>query len=1495
LSTIICLFSSDKKLNNPLGVRVVTSGFDPNKNKNENQSNTITLRSTDSNLFTFQGSVDNHFAKILIDSGADNNFISKEFVTRNQISTLLFSSPVFINLANEATLPCIGTTTVIPLTLSPHFTQSMKFSLLSMATFDVILGGSWLNSINPDIDWPNKIMKINTNNENNECNSQIHTTNSDTHSQEKQTPLKISHEGKLYSLVPLKDETGQTQFQQAQQVFNSKEHPFNLFFVPSSESQKGSKQNKNKNELLNKKTYPLQFSERDYDTKEVSTQETDPINGFYTLENPIVGTALVENRLSEAKLLTKQNRSDPTIKMARKPTRTLANHDPTSAPTCLFTPPFTTTTETQQLTPLVANEPLQPSSSLHFNASSLFSSPSKNSQFLPTFSGPLENRNSLLVRQDRTSGIQDLSALLKNSDGKIQRKEEEKYEKKNKKISVTSQPQFRFEQDKYHQNNNEELYKVKSTISVDEKNDKTQNFHLSDQNLKNDTKLSASDVNSHDSIFTLVSAKQLSRDVKTGGQCFAIWWQQNENTVPKEISNEAKQLFDEYKEQLNPFEMKYPPEREVDHKIEVDSTKLIPNKAPYRLSYFEMSELKKQLQELLEKGLIEPSKSPYGSPVLFVKKKDGSLRMCIDYRALNKITKKNSCPLPRIDELFDQLQGATIFSKLDLQSGYHQIRIAPEDIEKTAFKTRYGHFQFRVLPFGLCNAPATFQTYMNTIFRPLLDRCVVLFLDDILVYSKDAKTHVQDLRNVLHILKVNQLFCRWNKCDFFKPSMPFLGHVISAAGLEVDDAKVKAVQTWPQPTTLTELRSFLGMVCYYRKFIKDHAKIAVPLYKLLRKDTPYQWNDDCQRAFIQMKTCLTTTPVLTIANMTQPLEVTTDASDCTIGAVLTQNKKPVAYESRKMNEHEINYAIHEKEALAIVHALRTWRVYLEGQKFIVYTDHHSLQFLESQKNITRRQARWLELLQNFDFKIQYIKGKSNVVADALSRRPHLNTISTLQLDEKLIESIKEKYKTSSWIQEIKKQLQQKPVLKQYKHYFVENDLIYFQNTSDENPRLCLPRNKDLIQQLLYEYHDSTIAGHVGFDKVYKAVHTIFFWKHMQKDIKAYVTSCDVCQRKKKSNQTKSGLLDSHEIPIKKWRKISMDFITDVPTSKQGNDTIFVVVDMFTKRAHFIPTKKSATAADTAQLFFRHIFVNHGFPSTIVSDRDAKFTSSFWKELMKLCDVKLAMSTAFHPQTDGQTENVNKFLESMLRCSMNYEQDNWETLLPACEFAYNSSTHSSTGFSPFLLDCGFEPLTPVNLLRYKEDSANNASVDEMLLKEQNMLKAAKDNIKIAQEMQAYYANQHRRHVEYKIGDKVMLNTTFLKLTALSKVPSLKYTDNWIGPLEVEKKIGNSAYKLKLRPTMKQHPVFHVSLLKPYCNPNQEFPTRKPAEPGPDIIDNCEEYEIEKILDKKKRHNRDEWLVKWKGYDDSHNQWLPEAELQNCKRLLRQFENKKKKKN
>jgi hypothetical protein len=391
--------------------------------------------------------------------------------------------------------------------------------------------------------------------------------------------------------------------------------------------------------------------------------------------------------------------------------------------------------------------------------------------------------------------------------------------------------------------------------------------------------------------------------------------------------------------------LRMPLDREVELVIDLLPRTAPISKRPYKMSVAELKEHKKQLTELQEAGYIRPSSSPCGAPVLFVQKKDGSQRMCVDYRSLNDVTVKNKYRLPRNEYLFDQMRGARVFSKIDLRSGYHQMKIRPSDIPKTTFSTRYGLYEFTVMSFGLTNAPAYFMNLMNKVFMEYMDRFVVVFIDNILIYSKSDSDHEEHLRLVLHKLRDNQLYAKFSKCEFWIGEVPFLGHIISNGGILVDPAKVKEIMEWSVPSTVTEIRSFLGLTEYYRRFIEGLSKVAKPMTSLLEKGREFKWDEKCQDSFDQLKKRLMSPPVLVMPDLQKGFDIYCDACGQGLGCVLMQEGHVIAYEPRLWQKHKLNYPTHDLELAAVVRAHKIWRHYIMGTKCQVYTDHKSLKYI----------------------------------------------------------------------------------------------------------------------------------------------------------------------------------------------------------------------------------------------------------------------------------------------------------------------------------------------------------------------------------------------------------------------------------------------------------------------------------------------------------------------------------------------------------------------
>ncbi|GJV72807.1 putative reverse transcriptase domain-containing protein [Tanacetum coccineum] len=596
------------------------------------------------------------------------------------------------------------------------------------------------------------------------------------------------------------------------------------------------------------------------------------------------------------------------------------------------------------------------------------------------------------------------------------------------------------------------------------------------------------------------------------------------------------------------------PPRQVEFRIDLIPGAAPVARAPYRLAPSEMKELSKQLQELSEKGFIRPSSSPWGAPVLFVKKKDGSFRMCIDYRELNKLTIKNRYPLPRIDDLFDQLQGSSVYSKIDLRSGYHQLRIREEDIPITAFRTRYGHYEFQVMPFGLTNAPAVFMDLMNRVCKPYLDKFIIVFIDDILIYSKNKEEHGKHLKTILNLLRSKKF-----------------------NGVHVDPAKIEAIKNGLAPIRqLQVLIKFLGLAGYYRRFIKEFSLISKPLTKLTQKNKPYVWGDDKEEAFQTLKLKLCSAPILSLPKGSEDFVVYCDASLKGFGAVLMQKRE------RK-----------------------------------VVTVHNNLP----------------EQIRNAQSLNSECKEGKNIGAEGFRGEGE--------------------------------------------PFEVRSD-----GTKCLKGRVWLPLFGGLRGLIMLESHKSKYSIHPGSDKMYHDLRKLYWWPNMKADIATYVSKCLTCAKVKAEHQKPSGLLQQPEIPVWKWERIKMDFITKLPRTPFGYDSIWVIVDRLTKFAHFIPTNEKYKMEKLTRLYLKEIVCRHGVPVSIISDRDPRFASRFWRSLQRSLGTNLDMSTAYHPETDGQSERTIQTLEDMLRACVIDFGSGWDKHLPLAEFSYNNSYHASIKAAPF---------------------------------------------------------------------------------------------------------------------------------------------------------------------------------------------------------------------
>ncbi|GJR77934.1 putative reverse transcriptase domain-containing protein [Tanacetum coccineum] len=714
-------------------------------------------------------------------------------------------------------------------------------------------------------------------------------------------------------------------------------------------------------------------------------------------------------------------------------------------------------------------------------------------------------------------------------------------------------------------------------------------------------------------------------------------------------------------------------------------------RAPYRLAPSKMKELSEQQQELSDKGFIRPMKNHY--------------------------------PLPRIDDLFDQLQGSSIYSKIDMRSGYHQLRVREQDIPKMAFQTCYSHYEFQVMPFRLTN---------------------------------DEKEHEEHLKAILELLKKEKLYAKFSKCEFWIPKVHFLGHVIDSRGIHVDPAKIESIKDWASPKTPTEIRQFLGLAGYYRRFIEGFSKIAKPMTKLTQKGIKFDWGEKEENAFQLIKQKLCSAPILALPEGSEGFVVYCDASHKGLGAVLMQREKVIAYASRQLKVHEKNYTTHDLELGSVVFALKIWRHYLYGTRCTVFTDHKSLQHILDQKELNMRQRRWLELLSDYDCDIRYHPGKANVVADALSRKERIEPLRVralvmtigLDLPKRILEAQIEAQKPENLVNE------------------------------DVGGMI----RKDIPKERLEPRADGTLCLHGRILDVGEGQGRTL------KAIKVVSTT----------NNTRVEM-----------DNIMMDFITKLPKSSQGFDTIWVIMDRLTKSAHFLPIRENDPLDKLARLYLNMIVARHGISASIICDRDGRFTSNFWKSFQKSLGTDVSISTAYHPETDGQSERTIQTLKDMLRACVIDFGKGWVKHLPLAEFSYNNSYHASIKAAPYEALYGRKCRSPVC---WAEVGEAQLTGPELIQETIEKIVLIKQRMQAAHDRQKSYADRKRKPMEFEVGDMGMLKVSpwkgFVRFGNRGKL-----NPRYVGPFTVLAKVGKVAYRLELPQELSRvYHTFHVSNLK-----------------------------------------------------------------------------------
>lgn len=885
-----------------------------------------------------------------------------------------------------------------------------------------------------------------------------------------------------------------------------------------------------------------------------------------------------------------------------------------------------------------------------------------------------------------------------------------------------------------------------------------------------------------------------------------------------------------------------PPSRSINHRI-----KLIPGTSPtnrqqYRLSNEEKTELNSQVQKLLKQGFIRDSVSPYNSPVLFVKKKDGTLRMCVDFRLLNQHTIRDRFPIPLVDDILSQIGNAKIFSKLDLVSGFHQLRIHEADTEKTAFSTNWGHYEYLVMPFGLTNAPSSFQRLMNGILQPFLGRGVVVYMDDILVYTDTLEDHAHLLRAVLKTLRTNQLQCNLTKCEMFRSRIKFLGHELSHLGIQMEGAKVQTMLNWPSIQNNKEAQRFLGLANYYRRFIQNYSRMVAPMIKYAA-DTKktITWSEDCENAFNNLKQALSSSPVLVNPTLSDGnhLVLCTDASTNHLGYVLElhHNQKGllgvIGYGSKTLTGSQLNYDTRTKEFLGLVEGIRYWEHILKGvPHFTILTDHQSLTYYHKPDTPLKNERinRWLSYLSQFSFTIKYLKGKSNVVADALSRVEELSLMeiqtdleTNPNLKQKIIAAYPQDPSFSTIYNTLKDNLPVPKAIKNHISHFEINHegLLLFSTNKDDIQRTCIPlpcRN-----DLIHNSHDLPTAGHLGLLRCYLNLQRLFYWPNMFRHIKKYISSCVTCQKSKPSTKLTQGLLKPLPVPSARFKSISMDFLSGIPLTARKNDMVMVIVDRFSKRCKLVACSKHLTGEEAAKLFLEHYFVNFGLPSSLVSDKDVRFLGSFWKTIWATLGTSLLFTTTSHPATDGQSERQMRILNQMVRATCSQNISNWDLILAPIEFAYNSTVHASTGKAPFEIDLGEIPDSPTYHSSWHSTKTKfNDNADQLVKHFQAVIAQTKDNLIQAQQSQEEQHNRRRRTADYNVGDWVLIHREAWGVHSRYS----KFHPYYIGPYQLVKKLNENAFEVALPVISKKQRTLNVEWFRPFIERDARYPKQPP---------------------------------------------------------------------
>ena len=885
------------------------------------------------------------------------------------------------------------------------------------------------------------------------------------------------------------------------------------------------------------------------------------------------------------------------------------------------------------------------------------------------------------------------------------------------------------------------------------------------------------------------------------------------------------------------------------HRIDTGVAKPV-RQSVRRIPPHQRDHVRRLLDEMLSKGVVEQSTSPWASPIVLVRKKDGSIRFCVDYRKVNEITRKDAYPLPRIDTTLDTLAGSHWFSTIDLLSGYWQVEMEEEDREKTAFCTTEGLFQFKVMPFGLCNAPATFQRLMDLVLAGLQWSQCLVYIDDVIILGRSFEEHLDNLKQVFQRLREAGLKVKPSKCAFFQHEVTYLGHIISNNGVSADPEKVARVTSWPVPKSKKEVQSFLGFANYYRRFIKNFAEIAKPLHRLTEKNAKFNWTIDHQVAFEDLRKQLSTTPVLAHPDFRRTFILDTDASDSGLGAVLSQmdengRERVVAYGSRLLSKSERQYCVTRRELLAVVSFVKHFRPYLVGKKFVLRTDHGALTWLQKFKQPEGQLARWLEQLQELEFEIVHRKGSRHNNADALSRLPcqqcgrknHFDTVSTSEISvmslkvPKIpsVQNIREAQLEDSTLGMILrgKESGQKPVadgkclsramcrlIQIWDQIFVYDGVLCrrYESPNDNSSVIQLLVPRKLREEVLKDLHEGSMAGHLGVHKTLNRVKERFYWPGYHDDVYNWCKSCSVCARVKSPAPRARAPLHSVKVGYP-MRLVAVDILGPFPETESGNKYILVVSDYFTKWIEAYPIENQE-AITVAKKLVEEFFFRFSPPEQLHSDQGRNFESKLIAEICKLLGISKTRTTPYHPQSDGLVERCNRTMLSMLATATMKRPFEWDSHLRHLCMAYNSSTHPTTGYTPFYLMFGRQVRMPIDVM-YGPPSKEPVSFSHYASLLRQNLELAYENVRenmghqLRRQKEIYDRNVHG--VPSERGELV-----WLFCPVVPRGQCRKFHRPWQGPYKIVNKLSDVTYKVQCIKNRRRRLVVHFDRLK-RCSP------------------------------------------------------------------------------